>query len=86
MLTFRTHEKYGPLLPKKQNNDLVVNRVKLLHLVLLNICCFEVILCAEVYKLRVYFDALSRDQIHLEKLFFASTVVEIRSIWASDIF
>ena len=85
MLTFRNHEKYGPLFQKTQNNDLVVSRVKFLHLVLLNICCFEVILCAEVYELRVYFDALSRDQIHLDKLCFASTMVEIRSIWASDI-
>ena len=68
MLTFRNHEKYGPLLQKTQNNDLVVSRVKFLHLVLLNICRFEVILCADVYELRVYFDALSRDQIHLDKL------------------
>ena len=25
MSTFRNHEKYGPLLPKKQTNDLVVS-------------------------------------------------------------
>ena len=30
MSTFRNHEKYGPLLPKKQTNDLVVSSVFLI--------------------------------------------------------
>ena len=36
-------------------------RIKSLDLVFLNICRSEAILYAKVYKLRVYFDALSRD-------------------------
>ena len=76
-----TSESYGPLLPKKQPNDLVASSVfpywnlmnniliKCLHLVPLNICCFEAISCANVCKIRVYFDALNQDWIYLEELF-----------------
>ena len=44
-------KKYGPLLSKKQTsfnewNKIHNIRIKFLHLVLLNICYFEVILCA----------------------------------------
>ena len=41
-----------------------------LHLVLLNICRFEAILSTKVSKLRIYFDALSRDKTYLDELFF----------------
>ena len=67
-------------------NEIHNIRTKFLNLVLLNICRFEAILCRNVYKVRVYFDSLSLNKIYLDELFFfMSTVVEITSIWASDI-
>ena len=73
------------LMISNEYNKIYNIRIKFLHLVLSNICRFEAILCAKFYKLRVYFDALSQGKIFGSTFFFTSTMVEIASIWASDI-